>query len=171
MGNQQKRERFHILLFSSDTKMRRRNSNNKQKVIEPNNNGINFASSVPVKRKILIADDDPGIRDIFKMIFEDAGYSVELKENGRDLLENNYKRPDIFLIDKQLSGIDGLNICRHLKSKKSTKDIPVIMISASPDIGPLSQKAGADDYIEKPFDLKRLLKLIEGHLNLVKEIA
>ena len=130
-----------------------------------------FDTLFSMKKKILIADDDPGIRDIFKMIFEKAGYSVDMKDNGRDLLEDNYERPDIFLIDKQLSGVDGLNICRHLKSRKSTKNIPVIMISASPDLGPMAQKAGADDYIEKPFDLKCLLALVDKHVSLSKQMA
>jgi CheY-like chemotaxis protein len=145
--------------------MRRKNSNKRKKIIEQGHKGIAFAAGLPMKRKILVADDDPGIRDIFKMIFENAGYSVELKENERDILENNYTLPHVFLIDKQLSGVDGLNICSHLKSHELTKDIPVIMVSASPDIGPLSQKAGADDYIEKPVDLKYLLKTVERHVS------
>ena len=130
-----------------------------------------FAAVLSMKKRILVADDDPGIRDIFKMIFEKAGYSIDIKDSGREILEDNYERPDVFLIDKQLSGIDGLNVCRHLKSRKSTKDIPVIMISAAPDIGPLAEKAGADDYIEKPFDLKCLLALIDKHISLKKQIA
>ena len=112
-----------------------------------------------------MADDDPGIRDIFKIIFERAGYAIEVKEDGRDILKNNYTRPDLFLIDKQLSGMDGLDLCRYLKTHPSTKNIPVIIVSASPDIGLSAKKAGADDYIEKPFEMKYLLKLVERHLH------
>ena len=118
-----------------------------------------------MKWKILAADDDPGIRDIFKIIFEGAGYAIEVKEDGRDILENNYTRPDLFLIDKQLPGMDGLDLCRYLKTQSSTKDIPVIIVSATPDIGVSAKNAGADDYIEKPFDMNCLLKFVEGYLH------
>ena len=56
------------------------------------------------KKKILIADDDPGIQEIFSIIFENAGFAFEIKENGEDLLKNKFTVPDVFLVDKQLSG-------------------------------------------------------------------
>ncbi|SRR5258705_1576008 len=118
-----------------------------------------------MKKRILVADDDPGIRDIFRIIFEGAGYEIELIEDGRDLLKKSFTSPDLFLIDKQLSGIDGLDICRYLKLQPSTKHIPIIIISASPDIGIAARNAGADDYIEKPFELNHLLKFVERHLS------
>ncbi len=117
-----------------------------------------------MKKKILVADDDPGIRDVFKVILETAGYEIELKENVSEILENNFTTPDLFLIDRLLSGIDGLDICRHLKSNADTKNIPVVMISASPDIKVSSTKAGADDFIEKPFDLSHFLNVIERNI-------
>ena len=121
-----------------------------------------------MKKKILVADDDPGIRDIFKIIFERAGYSIEIKGDAEDVLKNNFTIPDVFLIDKLLSGYDGLDICRHLKKNPATSHIPVIMVSASPDIGITAIKAGADDFVEKPFDLKYLLKVIERNISRVK---
>lgn len=116
------------------------------------------------QKKILIADDDPGIQDIFKIIFEKAGYCIELKNNGDDLLKNKFNLPDIFLIDKQLSGTDGIDICRYLKKRKLTQNIPVIMVSAASDIARLSREAGADGYIEKPFEVKELLKMVKDYM-------
>jgi CheY-like chemotaxis protein len=133
--------------------------------------GISFAKPLLMKKKILVADDDPGLQDIFKIILERAGYEVEIKENGNDILKKKFRVPDLFLIDKLLSGMDGLAVCSFLKMYPQTKDIPVIMISASPDIGILSQRAGADDYIEKPFDIDHLLKVIERHIVPVKKKA
>lgn len=135
-----------------------------KKIIEPNNKGINFARLLIMKKKILIADDDEGIRDIFRIILEKAGYDLEIKEDAGEILENNFTLPDIFLIDKLLSGVDGLDVCRHLKSNPNTSGIPIVMVSASPDIGPLALKAGADDFIEKPFELRYLLKVIERNI-------
>ena len=126
--------------------------------------GMSFAESILMKRKVLVIDDDPSIRDIFQIIFERAGYAIEIKEDGKDILKNKYTKPDIFLIDKQLSGLDGLDLCRFLKMQPVTKDIPVIIVSASPDIAVLAKNAGADDYIEKPFELNYLLALVERHL-------
>ncbi|TMI96239.1 MAG: response regulator [Bacteroidetes bacterium] len=141
---------------------------NKTMSIKTSDRGIKFAKPLTMKKKILVADDDPGIRDIFKIIFERAGYIIEIKDDAEDVLKNNFTIPDVFLIDKLLSGYDGLDVCRHLKDNPLTCNIPVIMVSASPDIGATAMKAGADDFVEKPFDLKYLLKVIERNINRVK---
>jgi len=128
------------------------------------NGGIQNKSAKKIKKKILIADDDPGIQDILTIIFERAGFEVEIKKNGEDLLNNKFTMPDLFLVDKQLSGYNGLDICRYLKSQRHTKIIPVIMISASPDIGRSSREAGADAYIEKPFEISNLVDLVNSYV-------
>jgi DNA-binding response OmpR family regulator len=112
-------------------------------------------------KRILITDNDPGIQDIFKIILGKAGYHVSVLSNGAPIMKNNYERPDLFLIDKQLSGVDGLDICKYLKSRDETKEIPVIIVSASPDLDKLSADAGADAFLEKPFMIKDLLRLVE----------
>jgi DNA-binding response OmpR family regulator len=145
-----------------------RKGKNKTKSIEPSEKGINFAKLLVMKKKIFVTDDDPGIRDIYEIIFERAGYSIEIKGDAEEVLKNNFTIPDVFLIDKLLSGYDGLDICRHLKNNPLTSHIPVIMVSASPDIGVTAIKAGADDFVEKPFDLKYLLKVIERNISRAK---
>jgi DNA-binding response OmpR family regulator len=117
-----------------------------------------------MKKRIIIADDDPSIRDIFSIIFEGSGYDVDIRNTGTEILRGDFSTPDIFLIDRQLSGVDGLDVCRYLKSEERTKEVPVVMISASPDIGVLAKKAGADDFIEKPFHLHHLLETIRKNL-------
>ncbi|HEV8271868.1 MAG TPA: response regulator [Chitinophagaceae bacterium] len=139
-----------------------------KKIIEPNDKGITFAKSLTMKRKILIADDDPGIRDIFNIILVKAGYDIEIKDDANEIFKNKFKIPDLFIVDRLLSGVDGLDVCRYLKSNEQTKNIPVVMVSASPDIGILAVKAGADDFVEKPFDLKSLLNVIERNINRAK---
>jgi len=136
-----------------------------KKIIQSKAKGIVFAKTLPMRKRILIADDDSSIRDIFKIIFERAGYDVDLKEDATELLKNNFFIPDLFLIDKLLSGVDGLDICHYLKSHQKTAHIPVIMVSASPDIAIQSLKAGADDFIEKPFDLNYLLQVVERNIS------
>ncbi|MBC7848483.1 MAG: response regulator [Chitinophagaceae bacterium] len=120
--------------------------------------------SVPKKKKIVVTDDDPGIQDIFRMILERAGFDIQMISDGHEILNNNFQLPDLFILDKQLSGLDGLDICKFLKAQPSTAHVPVIMVSANPRIAVLSKEAGADNYIEKPFDIKHFLAVIRDHL-------
>ena len=115
-------------------------------------------------KKILCADDDPSLQDVFPLIFERAGYKVTIVSNGKQLLENEFETPDLFLLDKQLSGVDGMEICRFLKAQDSTRDIPVIIVSASPNLNEQAKAAGADDFIEKPFQMKFLLELLRKYI-------
>jgi len=121
--------------------------------------------------KIFIVDDDPGIRDILKIIFERAGYDVTAEANVDRILQDDYTLPDIFLLDRFLSGVDGLEICRYLKSNLYSMNVPVLMVSASPDIGVMSISAGADGFIEKPFNMKELLSKVEAIINAKNYIA
>ena len=110
-------------------------------------------------KRILFADDDPSIQDIVNLIFE-GEYEVTTYSDGARLMENDFELPDLFLLDKQLPGVDGLDICRFLKSQASTKHIPVIVISASPHLKKLAMAAGADDTIEKPFPIRELRQMV-----------
>jgi len=136
-----------------------------KKIIEADDKGMAFAQPLLMKHRILVADDDSSIRDIFKIILVRAGYDLELIEDANEIFNNNFKIPDLFLIDKLLSGVDGLQVCRYLKDNPDTCNIPVVMVSASPDIGVSAIKAGADDFVEKPFELSYLLKVIERNIN------
>lgn len=127
--------------------------------------GMNFAKPMQMRKRILVADDDSGIQDIFKIIFEKAGYDVEIKEDASELFKNNFVVPDIFLVDKLLSGVDGTDICRFLKNDPRTLHVPVVMVSASPDLGAAASNAGADDFVEKPFDMNYLLQVIERNIS------
>src|SRR5262245_20366578 len=117
-----------------------------------------------MKKRIVVTDDDPGIQDIFRLILEREGYEVELVINGQDILNTRFKLPDLFILDRQLSGLDGLDLCRHLKKQRKTRHIPVIMVSANPNIGSMAKEAGANDYIEKPFDIRSFLGVIRRYV-------
>jgi DNA-binding response OmpR family regulator len=119
-----------------------------------------------MKQKIVIADDDPGVLEIFKIIFEKAGYDTITLSNPKPLLQNQYTDADIYLLDKQMSGTDGIEVCRHLKQQEQTRDKPVLIISANPNARALSEEAGADDFIEKPFLKKELLAKVAKNIRL-----
>jgi DNA-binding response OmpR family regulator len=111
-------------------------------------------------KRIIIVDDDPAIRDAFVMIFNSEEYDVTVYPDAAPVLDHSFNLPDLFILDKQLSGVDGIDLCRILKEQKETKHIPVIMLSASPNIKSLANAAGADDVLEKPFRIKTLLESV-----------
>ncbi|WP_345948312.1 response regulator transcription factor [Mucilaginibacter sp. PAMB04274] len=112
-------------------------------------------------KRILIADDDPGIVDAVEMILEFYGYEVSSTYNGIDVLAIQDDYPDVLLLDIWMSGCDGRDICKELKSKADTRHIPVLMVSASKDIKESALEAGANDFLAKPFDMEELVSKIE----------
>jgi DNA-binding response OmpR family regulator len=116
-----------------------------------------------IMKKIILIEDDPDIRGVTLLVLERAGYSVMVFDSGEPLLEGRYDVPDLFILDKQLSGVDGLDVCRFLKGQDSTKTVPVVMLSASPNIELQSRQAGADDFLEKPFSTKTLREMVAKH--------
>ncbi len=118
-----------------------------------------------IPQRIMIAEDDPSIQKIFSIVLQREGYEIEIYSNGYDVCQKKYKRPNLFILDRQLVNSDGLDACRNLKADEQTKDIPVIMISAQPGIGTLAMAAGAEDFIEKPFSVTLLLEKIKRALN------
>ena len=112
-------------------------------------------------KKIMIADDDPGIVDAVEMLLEFEGYDVISTVDGSTVLDMKENLPDLLLLDIWMSGEDGRDICKKLKQEPLTKNIPIIMVSASHDIKESAIEAGADDFLAKPFEMNELLKKIE----------
>lgn len=112
------------------------------------------------KKKILVADDDPGILEAIKYMLEDAGYEVVTTKDGEDIYKMEKGYPDLLLLDIWMSGQDGSVICKFLKSREATKNIPVIMVSANKDAESIAKDAGADGFIKKPFEMNELLKIV-----------
>ena len=109
-------------------------------------------------KMLLIVDDDPDILHFLQLIFEDEGYEVQTSTKGQYLEQlHNGGLPDLILLDVFLSGKDGRDIVKHLKSQDETKHIPVIMTSAHPKAEPTARAAGADDFLAKPFNIDELL--------------
>ena len=115
-------------------------------------------------KRITVADDDPGILDAVEMMLEMEGYEVNATLNGNTVLEFDQILPDIYILDIWMSGADGRELCKKLKSEERTKAIPVILISASNDLKRSAETAGADDFLAKPFDIDVLLTKIQKAL-------
>ena len=118
-------------------------------------------------KKVLVADDDPAILDVMRMMLEFEGYEVSTTANGATILQMDSGFPDLLLLDIWMSGTDGRELCRKLKLNEKTKKIPVVLVSASKDIEHSAREAGADDFIAKPFEMNELLQKIEKNIAMV----
>jgi DNA-binding response OmpR family regulator len=116
-------------------------------------------------KTILIADDDKAIVDSIGAILDISGYEVLKVPDGTSVLDAVKALPDLILLDIQMPGHNGQTVCRQLKRQASTKDIPVIIVSASMDVRLKAEQAGADDYLEKPFDMDVLQQKVFNLLN------
>lgn len=115
-----------------------------------------------MKKHILICDDDTGILDIITIIFDDKGYEVTaINDSDEVLAAVTTKRPDIILLDLWMPNISGDEITKILKSNPATAHIPIIISSANKDTQKISDDAGADTFILKPFDIDELEMLVE----------
>ena len=116
-------------------------------------------------KKILVVDDDEGIVDSLSCILEDEGYEVDTTLQGKKAIEKVHNfQPNLIILDVLISGTDGREICREIKNAPSSKDIPVVMISAHPSARPEALQMGASDFIAKPFSLEKLLAIIDTQL-------
>ena len=117
-----------------------------------------------MRKKIFIVEDDENVQSMLRLIFEKAGYDIDVSSDGQSVYDKQDQWPDLFLLDKQLSGYDGLDICKYLKSQAQTCQIPIIMLSATPGVESLAREAGADDFMEKPFDTTALVAKVANYL-------
>ncbi len=117
------------------------------------------------QKKLLVVDDEPDILEFLQVILEEEGYAVAVTGKGEYLEKLNIGvLPDLILLDMWLSGKDGREIVKYLKSQEKTGHIPIIMFSAHPRAEETALKAGADDFVAKPFDIDVLLNKIAHHL-------
>lgn len=118
------------------------------------------------KTTILIVDDERVILESLAFIFVHRGYIVEQAENGKECLEKvAHNKPDIILIDIKMPVMDGFEACRRLKENPATRDISIILSSATYSEEIVKTNTMADDFIAKPFLLSELILKIDKLLN------
>lgn len=113
------------------------------------------------KKKILVIEDDEGVLDVMRIILEMYGYAVEVASDCSVVKRIKADLPDLLIMDIWMKDIDGRKICRDLKSELKTKRIPIIMVSATNELAMSAKKAGADDFLEKPFQIEDLVQKIK----------
>jgi PAS domain S-box-containing protein len=134
--------------------------------IETSRDVINHVST-----KILLADDNTDMREYVKRLLEEHGYTVEAVEDGITALAIIEKqKPDLVLTDIMMPKLDGLGLLQQLRTNPTTKEIPIILLSAR--AGEESRieglSTGADDYLIKPFSARELVARVEASLKLTR---
>ena len=117
-----------------------------------------------IAKKILVVDDEPDIVDYLRVVLEQAGYHVTTASNGHEALERVAAiRPDLVVLDQMMPLMDGLETLRRLKSDESTKDIPVVTLTAQDSAADMQSgwKSGTDLYLLKPILRADLLDYVE----------
>ena len=110
--------------------------------------------------KIFIVEDEPDLRDTLSFNFENEGFKVSSFPDGEKCLTSvKQNKPDLIILDLMLPGINGLDVCREIRSKEENNDVSIIMLTAKGEeidriVG---FELGADDYVTKPFSVRELI--------------
>ncbi len=121
--------------------------------------------------KILIVDDSEESRELLSEILAGEGYDARPADSGElALAAVAVSPPELILLDMRMPGMNGIEVCRRLKSRAESRDIPVIFLSASVDFGDRLEglESGAVDFVNKPFRREELMARLKTHLELAR---
>ena len=119
--------------------------------------------SVDDRPRILVVDDLPQNVRLLEAVLVPRGYEVMTAASGEEALERLQHGPDLILLDVQMPGLDGYEVCRRVRADPQTAYLPIVMITSSDDEARVNGlEAGADDFVTKPFDQQELLARVRS---------
>ena len=124
------------------------------------------------KQRILIAEDEPDLRELLRMQLESEEYDILEARDGQEALELVREHlPDLVLLDVMMPRMDGNAVCRHLRASFNTRHIPIIMLTARTELSDKVRglEGGANDYVTKPWERRELLLRIRSVLDWSKQ--
>lgn len=108
--------------------------------------------------RILIAEDNADLREVYSFVLSEGGFEVKEASNGREAIEAiKQERPDILVTDIMMPEVNGMEVVKWIKSETDMEELPIIVISAYPDYLAKSYMTGATRVMRKPFDPHLLL--------------
>ncbi len=113
--------------------------------------------------RVLVVDDDPQVLKLLRLNFEMEGYDVDAATDGSEALAAAARRrPDAVVCDVMMPGMDGLEVVRRIREDPELADIPIVVVSAKAQRSDMREgvKAGADEYVTKPFDPQDVLDAV-----------
>ena len=117
-----------------------------------------------MKQRIAVVDDDANVLSLMQAVLELEGYGVHTCSTAAELCQLVADPPGLIVLDVFLKGGDGREVCRHLKQKEQTRQIPIILYSAYLGASEVLQATHADDFLAKPFHLRDLLAKVAQYL-------
>jgi DNA-binding response OmpR family regulator len=115
-----------------------------------------------MSKRILILDDNQDILDVLQEALVDEGYEVTALNYCDDIIKSMQQyQPDLVMLDFLLAGINGGELCHEIKTHPLTSGMPVIMLSGFPRVLESLGNYGSDAFIQKPFDLAKLLDTVQ----------
>jgi two-component system, OmpR family, response regulator len=115
------------------------------------------ATEIVVMTKILVIDDEQGIRDLLDVLLRRKGYDVVVAENGQEGLKVfRRERPDVVVLDLNMPGIDGLTVLQQIRSLDPHKPVIILTGAGTPEAEQQVRALGVTEFVEKEFSLHRL---------------
>lgn len=119
-----------------------------------------------MQKKVLICDDDEGILDLLTLVLGTKKINTVTERNSSNIFNKiSQENPSMLILDLWMPVISGEQIVKRLKLNEQTKNLPIIIFSANADGKKIAHDAGADEFLEKPFDINKLLDRVRIHLD------
>lgn len=113
--------------------------------------------------RVLIFDDDADILEVCTIVLKTSGFEVITQRNCEDILAKiDQYTPDVLLMDNKIPPLGGIQACRTIRASIEHAGLPIVFFSANQDVARLAGEAGADLFIEKPFDLDTLISTLHS---------
>jgi len=128
----------------------------------------------PGQPTVLVVEDEPAQREVLGYNLEAEGFRVARAKNGEEaLLLVDEEQPDIIVLDWMLPNVSGIEVCRQLKTRSDTRNVPIIMLSArSEEVDRVrGLETGADDYVIKPYSVIELMARVRAQLRRARPAA
>ena len=115
-----------------------------------------------MRKRVLIFDDDADILEVCSIVLESSGFEVMTHNNCEEIVEKIEQfHPDVVLMDNKIPPLGGIKASQTIRASDQRGQTPIVFFSANHDVSKLATEAGANYFLEKPFELDRLVSLIE----------
>lgn len=119
-----------------------------------------------MKKRVLIFDDDADILEVCSIVLEASDFEVAMQRSCEDIIFKVQDfGPDVILMDNKIAPLGGIRASQEIRASAEYAGLPIVFFSANQDVAGLAAEAGADYFIEKPFDLDVLVRLINQACN------